>query len=153
MARFHFRLEPVLGHRERIESEKQRVFAEKLRDVVQAEADRDAAAGRRDAMRETLRRDHKSLDVDTLRATYAHLDYLDRLIVALEERLAACRAEADRAHAALIAAAKDRKVLETLKAQRRDAYDAQAALAEQRELDDANARAFGRTKLQQGITV
>jgi flagellar export protein FliJ len=152
MARFRFRLEPVLDHRERIESEKQRVFATKLRDLVEAEAERDRTIVQRDEQREILRRDHRSLDVETLRATYVHLAYLDRAILSHQERVDACRAEADRAHAALIGAAKDRKVLETLKVHRREAHDAQAALVEQRELDDANARAYGRAKLQQGMS-
>lgn len=150
MARFRFQLDPVLGHRERIESERQRECAAAQRAVAEAEAMRDGLAADRDAYRETLRRDHRSFDAELLRATYAHLAYLDRAIEDAEAQVAACRAEAQRRLAVLIAAAKDKKVLETLKIRRREAFDAESASAEQRTLDDMNARSFGRAQLQRG---
>lgn len=151
--RFRFRLDPVLGLRERVEAERQREFAEKQRAVVEAEAVRLAFVQQRDGYQQALVRDHKSFDSDLLRSTYAHLAYLDRAIEDQAERVAACVAEADRAHARMVAAMKDRKVLATLKDRRRESYDATAALVEQRELDDANARSYGHANLQQGMSV
>jgi flagellar export protein FliJ len=51
----------------------------------------------------------------------------------------------------LIEAARDRKVLETLKDRRREAYQLEAAQAEQRELDDQNARLFERANPFEGL--
>ncbi len=92
-----------------------------------------------------------ALDADTLRATYAHLGYLDRAILAAQQRVDACAAETARSQARLIVAARDRKVLETLKDRRREAHLLETALAEQRELDDQNARLFGRAHPSEGL--
>ncbi|MFN2462047.1 MAG: flagellar export protein FliJ, partial [Candidatus Velthaea sp.] len=109
-------------------------------------------ATRRDGQRATLQQGHKAFDADTLRATYAHLAYLDRAIEDQHVRVEACEAEFARAQAKLLAASKDRKVLETLKTRRREAHDSALAQADQRTLDDQNARLFGRTQLQRGQT-
>ena len=52
----------------------------------------------------------------------------------------------------LVEAARDRKVLETLKERRREAFQLDAALADQRELDDQNARLFDRPNPLEGLT-
>jgi flagellar FliJ protein len=150
--KFAFRLDPVLGHRERIEKERAGDHARALRDLVAAEQLRDELGGRRTAARDLLTREHAQLDVDTLRATYVHLDYLDRAIVAAQQRVDACAAETERARLRLVDAAKDRKVLETLKQRRREAFDLEAALADQRELDDLNARLYDRASPLEGIS-
>jgi len=150
MPRFVFRLKPVLEHRERIEKDRQRIFSEKQRALVEARAECARLAAERDDQRETLRRDHKTLDVDALRATYAHLAYLDRSIEEQDVRIQACVAEADAARTRLVAASRDREVLDTLKIRRREAFDAEASRVEQRALDDQNARQFGRAALERG---
>jgi flagellar export protein FliJ len=150
MPRFVFRLKPVLEHRERIEKDRLRVFSEKQRALFEAREERERIVAERDTQRATLRRDHKSLDADTLRATYAHLAYLDRSIEEQDVRIEACVAEENAARVRLVAASKDREVLETLKTRRREAFDAQAALVEQRGLDDQNARQFSRVSLERG---
>jgi flagellar FliJ protein len=147
MPRFHFRLDPVLEQRERVEEQRKRLFSEKERAFAAAIVERDRLHAEREGYRTALRRDHAAFDVDRLRATYAYLDALDRRIGEQVRRCEAARAEVDTARAALIAASRDRKVLETLKQQRRDAHAAQAAQAEQREFDDQNARQFGRSQL------
>ena len=98
-----------------------------------------------------LVREHAHFDAETLRSTYTHLDYLDRAIVASLQRVEACAAETERARARLVDAAKDRKVLETLKERRREAFQLDAALADQRELDDQNARLFDRAHPFEGL--
>ncbi len=144
MPKFAFRLDPVLGHRERVEQEKAGEHAQALSDQRAAERRRDDFISRRDAMRAQLSRDHAALDGETLRATYVHLDYLDRTIAAAQQRVEACVAEAERARLRLVDAAKDRKVLETLKQRRREAFELDASIADQRELDDLNARLYDR---------
>ena len=144
MKGFRFRLDPVLAHRERVERERAGEHARRLADQLAAEADRDDLIARRDRARRSLLEDHGSLDGDRLRFTYAHLEYLDRAIISAQQRVDACAVETGHAHAALVAAAKDRKVLETLKERRKEAFQYETALAEQRELDDLNARLFDR---------
>lgn len=148
---FRFRLEPVLGHRERIERERSGEHGRALADQLAAEAARDGLIARRDASRATLVAEHNRLDAMTLRATYAHLDYLDRAILSAQQRVDACADETERARLRLVDAARDRKVLETLKERRRDAYLLDAAHAEQRELDDHNARHHERAQPREGL--
>ncbi len=143
-SRFRFRLQPVLEHRERILDERQRVFAQKQRDVAEAEATAAALEAEREKQRAALTRDHTRIDVDALRATYAHLAYLDRSIADHAVRRAACSAELARAQHELVAANTDRKVLETLKARRFEAHRADEAQLEQRDVDDQNARRYVR---------
>lgn len=152
MTKFRFRLDPVLGHRERAEREAAGVHAKMLADQLAAERMRDDLVDRRDGMRGELIERHMRFDADHLRATYAHLDYLDRAIRAADERVAACVAETARAHTKLVEAARERKVLETLKERRREAFDLEVAQAEQRELDDLNARSFERAHPFEGLT-
>jgi flagellar export protein FliJ len=145
MSAFRFRLQPVLDYRERTERARAGDHARALAAQLDAEAARDDLVGRRDAARRRLTEEHQRLDADALRFTYAHLDYLDRAIVAAQQRVDACVAETAQAQARLIAAARDRRVLETLKDRRREAFLLDATLLEQRELDDQNARLYERT--------
>lgn len=150
--KFRFRLDPVLGHRERLERERAGVHGRALADQLAAKLMRDEMIERRDAMREQLVREHAEMDVQRLRSMYAHLDYLDRTIVAVQQRVDACADETERARIALVGAAKDRKMLEALKDRRREAFALEAAHAEQRELDDQNARLFDRAHPFDGIS-
>jgi len=143
--RFKFSLEPVLDHRERIEDTRKREFGAAQRAAMQAEAHRQQLVDRRDAIRGRLQNGHNELDAVELRASYTHLDYLDRAIAAAGGRVAAAQANEDRARGMLIIATKDKKVLETLKTRRRETYDTELAQAAQRDLDDSNARAFARS--------
>jgi flagellar export protein FliJ len=148
MSRFRFRLQPVLDVRGRIQDECQRDLALKQRDLADAEARQSALRADRDVRRTELTRNHRGLAVDELRATYAHLAYLDRSIDDGVVRIAACSDEVTRAQAKLVAANTDRKVLETLRTRRREAFVADAAVVEQREVDDQNARRYGRAQSQ-----
>lgn len=150
MSRFRFRLQPVLDVRERVVDERQRDLALKKRELIEAEAALAALEAERDAERAALMRDHRSFGVDELRAAYAHLAYLDRAIEDQAVRVRACCDEVDRAQATLVAANTDRKVLETLRTRRHDAFNADVAQAEQREVDDQNARRYGRAQTERG---
>lgn len=150
--KFHFRLDPVLGHRERIERERAGIHARAFADQLEAERARDELIDRRDATRAQVVREHAEMDVQRLRAMYVHLDYLDRSIVAAQQRVDACADETERARIALVDAAKDRKVLETLKDRRREAFVREAGLADAREVDDQNARLFDRAQSYEGIS-
>ncbi len=145
MARFRFTLQPVLEHRGRLEDEQQVVLAVALTHVRDAERYRDALIARRDAMRTELHLRHNQMDVVELRATYAHCEYLDREIVNQHAVVDRVRQAADLERAKLVEVTKDKKVLETLKTRRSEAFEAEAAAIEQNQLDDINARIFDRT--------
>jgi flagellar FliJ protein len=148
--RFRFGLEPVLDMRTRNAQERQRVYAEAQRAHAKAEARLRALQDEYETLRMDLVEHHGGLDVETMRSTYAHLEFLVRAQHEQRERIAACADECIVAQEALLHASKEKKVIETLKIRRRATYDAEMALIEQRELDDANARAFGRVTLQRG---
>jgi flagellar FliJ protein len=149
--KFSFRLDPVLGHRERIERERAADHARALADQLSAQRMHDEIVEKRDMLRLRLVREHAQFDAETLRATYLHLDYLDRALVVSQQRVDACAAQTERARLKLVDAAKDRKVLETLKERRREAFQLDEALADQRDLDDQNARLFERAHPFEGL--
>jgi flagellar FliJ protein len=145
MARFVFRLDPVLNHRKRLEDEQQRVFALALKQFVEAETLRDDYVARRTAMRALIQDDHARMGVEELRAAYAHCAYLDREIDAqllvIEERRVHVNAE----RLVLLEKTRDKKVLETLRERRRETFEREATLVEQRESDELNARYYERS--------
>jgi len=144
MRRFAFTLQPVLEHRKKIEDEKQQVVAERKRAVDAAEAE---LARLNDEFRETskqLREQHRALDAEALRLHYGHVQFLDRVITAQIRVVADRRVALDRARSDLLSASKDRKVVEKLKERRREAFVAEQLRIEQNELDDGNARRYGR---------
>jgi flagellar FliJ protein len=144
MPRFRFRLQMVLEHRARIERDKQGILAAKQRDLQVAQ---DRLAGlNEDYVRtgEELRLKHAELDTNELYNYYSYLDYVLRGIRSSEERVAACEAEVEYAQRILAEARKQKKILELLKERRRETFDADMLAMEQRDLDDLNARRYGR---------
>lgn len=141
---FTFRLQPVLGHRKRLEDEQQLVFAAALAALRAAEAQRDDYLARRAAMRERLRTHHTEMDVVELRAAYAHCEFLDRSITAQEVVIGQARVKVDRERLTLVGKTQDKKILEVLKERRRETYEAEAAATEQQENDEINARRYDR---------
>jgi flagellar FliJ protein len=150
--KFTFRLAPVLAQRERVEQERGAEHGRALSLQLAAQRMYDDIVERRDDLRVRLMREHAHFDAETLRSSYTHLDYLDRAILAAAQRVDACMAETELARVRLVEAARDRKVLETLKERRREAFQLDAALADQRELDDQNARLFDRAHPFEGLT-
>jgi len=144
MARFVFRLDPVLGYRQRLEDEQQQVLAAAMMVVRAAEGLRDDYIARRTAMRTHILTHHRKMEVADLRASYAHCDYLDRAIVAQQRVVDEARADADRERVKLILKTKDKKIIATLRERREEIFLAEAAANEQMESDDINARRFDR---------
>ena len=145
MARFTFRLDPVLAHRQRLEDEQQVVLAAALHRVYDAEWLRNDFIARRDVMRARIVDGHAVMNADELRATYAHCDYLDRAIATQERVIAEARRVAASERTVLLEKTRDKKVLETLKTRRRESFDLDAAIVEQRENDEVNGRRFDRS--------
>jgi flagellar protein FliJ len=142
--KFTFALQPVLDHRKRIEDEKQLVVAQRKRALDEAERE---LARLNDEFRRhaaMLRDKHKELEVRELQSIYAHLQFLDRCTVAQIRIVAERRVALDRARTELLEASKEKKVVEKLKERRREAFVFEEQRVEQKELDDSNARRFGR---------
>ena len=97
MKKFAFALQPVLDHRKRIEDEKQLVVAQRKRalDEAERELERLNEEFRRHAA--MLRDNHKKLETRELQCIYAHLQFLDRCIVAQIRIVAERRVALDRA--------------------------------------------------------
>ena len=147
MKRFAFALQPVLDHRKRIEDEKQLVVAVRKRAVDDAERE---PARLNEEFREhstMLREGHKKLETRELQCIYAHLQFLDRCIVAQIRIVAERRVALDRARTELLAASKEKKVVEKLKERRKDAHALEEQRFEQKELDDGNARRYRRAQI------
>jgi flagellar FliJ protein len=144
--KFRFALQPVLDLRERLEQEKQQALAVRQRahDEAKNELQRLDEEFRSSALE--LRAQHRAFDAEALRMHYAHLQFLDRAIDAQQKLLAERRAAVDRARTELLAASKDRKVVDRLRVRRHEAHVAEEMRIEEREIDDNNARRYGRAQ-------
>ena len=148
--RFRFSLQPLLEQRERVENQRQQALAQRqlALDAARREVDRLDGEFRASAL--SLRTSHAALDGDELRLHYAHLQFLDRAIVVQIRVVAERQVALDRAREELLAASKDRKVVDKLKQRRRQNFVDEEMRVEQRELDDGNARQYGRSLRQGG---
>lgn len=147
MKRFTFPLQPVLDHRKRIEDEKQLVVAARARSLDEAEREL-ARLNEEFRKHSTMLRDgHKKLETRELQCIYAHLQFLDRCIVAQIRIVAERRVALDRARTELLEASKEKKIVEKLKERRREGYVLEEQRMEQKELDDGNARRHGRAQV------
>jgi len=151
VARFVFRLAPVLRHRERIEEEKKQLLATAQRALAQAEEQRQQLRDRREALAMELIVEHRKLDAEGLRLAYGHLDFLAREITAADWHVANCVRAVDQAREVLVRATKDRKILDRLRERQKEAFDREQLRLEQRDLDDANSRRYDRIS-HQGVT-
>ena len=144
MKKFVFTLQPVLDQRQRVEDEKRQIVAQRQRSLDEAERELKRLNEDFRQSSDRLRNAHRELKAEDLRLHYAHLSFLDRTIVAQIQIVAERRVALDRARADLLAASKERKVVEKLKSRRHEAYVAEAARIEQNALDDSNARRHAR---------
>jgi flagellar protein FliJ len=148
--KFSFTLQPVLDHRKRIEDQKQQTLATRQRAWEEARRELDRLNDEFRANSRELRERHRELEVEELRLRYAHLQFLDRSIDAQIKVVAERQVALDRARKDLIAASKNRKVVDKLKERKRDAHTAEELRLEQIELDDGNARMEGRLQRNAG---
>jgi flagellar FliJ protein len=124
-ARFHFGLQPLLDRRKRIEETKQQAYAARRREL-------DKHADQMERLNAAL------ASAATGSGPAAPLAYLDGAIRAQRRRIAELEAPLEDARQELIAASRDRRVIEKLLERRRRAFEALRARREERELDDAN---------------
>ncbi len=147
MKKFAFALQPVLDHRKRIEDEKQLVVAQRKRALDEAERELERLNDEFRRHAAMLRDSHEKLETRELQCIYAHLQFLDRCIVAQIRIVADRRVALDRAREELLEASREKKVVEKLKERRREAFALEGQRIEQKELDDSNARRFGRAQI------
>jgi flagellar protein FliJ len=145
--KFSFALQPILDHRKRIEDEKQLIVAQRKRALDEAEHELSRLNDEFRRHAKLLRDNHKKFDTRELQSIYAHLQFLDRCIVAQIRIVAERRLALDRARTELLAASKEKKVVEKLKERRREAFVLEGQRLEQKELDDGNARRYGRVQV------
>jgi flagellar export protein FliJ len=143
MPTFAFRLDPVLAERRRLEDLQRFAFAAAISTLRAAEAGLDDRLARRAEMRERLTAIRAGADPIEWRAACTHCDYLDRSIAAQQRDVAEAQVRAERERALLAIKTRDTNVLETLKERRLAAFDAEASAAEQREIEERNARRCG----------
>ena len=144
MKKFKFSLNPVLEHRERIEEEKQLLLSARQQELKAAEAELARLNGEFKRYSTVLRDEHARLATEELRWHYAHLEYLDRCMVMQHANILQRKIAVERARQELVEARKERKVIEKLKDKRFEEHKAMEAAAEQKELDDSNARRHAR---------
>lgn len=144
MKKFVFRLQPVLEHRKRIENEKQLVLAQRKRALDEAEAELARLKDEFASLAQRLRSQHAALTAGELQSIYAHLQFVDRCSVSQTKIVAERKGAFERARAELLAASKEKKVVEKLKERRKVSHEVEEQRIEQNELDDGNARRYGR---------
>jgi flagellar FliJ protein len=144
MKKFKFTLQPVLEQRKRLEEEQQLVVAKRKRELDEAEAELKRLNEEFRAGSDRLQTGHAALTTSELQSIYAHLQFVDRCMVAQIKIIAERRVALDRARADLLAASKNKKVVEKLKQRRKESHENEEQRIEQNELDDGNARRFGR---------
>lgn len=125
--RFEFRLQPLLDFRARIEEEKRFVYADQL-------SERDETLQHADRLHQMLRAAVMS------GRSIVELTLLDAAIGARRRYAAAMHEALQRARDDLIAASRDREVLEKLRERRRREHDAQESRREEIDLDEWNAK-------------
>lgn len=146
MRKFVFALEAVLGVRERAEEKRQQAMMTRQHELDAARSLLRWLDTEYRAHADVLRGRHRSLDASDLRLHYAHVEYLDRQITAQLRVVAERTAAFERARAELLAASKERKVVEKLKERRREAHAVEEMRLEQKDVDDGNARRYDRVR-------
>jgi flagellar protein FliJ len=138
--KFNFRFQPLLDHRKRIEERKQRDFAACRRAVDECVREIERLGDLRRRSLEQLVRSAGTHSTAELRLRDAYLRRLERAINDEQLRQGELGVAQELARDELIAASRERGVVEKLKERRRRAFEADAARYEELELDEANAR-------------
>lgn len=120
MSRFHFNLQGVLRQRKLVEEQRQRAFAEVQARYASLEADLNAMDDQVRAATDDLRQNHLigRVDVNYLAAHRRFTLAMGRKALDHAGRMAEVKKAVDAARAALVEAAKGRKILEKLREKR-----------------------------------
>lgn len=135
---FTFNLQPLLELRERIEDEKKRDFVQGMADHGRALATLQAARDELAASVAKLRSRLMRADPRAMEDAFAEITYLRAIVTESQAAVVLAEERLARLREALMAATKDKNVLEKLKERRREAYLEARRLREEEEMDDAN---------------
>lgn len=143
MKRFRFRLEALLKQREQIEKDRQKELADAMRQVQEQKSRLEAITGK---SRETLdrKREHQAgaIRISDLQVYSRYLHRLKRDSLGAEELLRALRKTEARRREALLEAAKNRKIYETLKDHQREDFYREAEQAAAKDNDEVGLNIF-----------
>ncbi|MFY9719091.1 MAG: hypothetical protein WAK16_05540 [Candidatus Cybelea sp.] len=139
-SRFVFGLQPLLDERKRVEQTKQRAFALAARARENCLRDLDRLARALRAGSQALHECAMRGSTAGARVYDAHLRYLERAVASHEQRNAESVVALDRAAQELRNANRERRVVEKLKARRRQEFERAEAWREELELQETNAR-------------
>jgi flagellar protein FliJ len=138
--RFQFRLQPLLERRRRTEAEKQRDFAGRLRALERSMREIERLADARRCCAAALVARSGSAIATDLRLHEGYLAMLEAAIVRERRTRTELEAALNQARDELIAASRERRVIEKLKERRRHAFDAEETRREELAIDESNAR-------------
>lgn len=142
MKRFEFRLERVLGYRQKLEEQRHQLFGRALQMVQTQQAGLLALYQLVSQAKEEMRGQSRStVDVQALRQQRVYLGTVTRQVAVALKRLRTLEHELDRCRRMLIEARKDRRALELLREKRRADHEVEAGREAQKELDEVAARA------------
>jgi flagellar FliJ protein len=138
MARFIFQLAGVLRHRKHLEREKQRVVAERQAVVTQLtrelrEMDQQLQGATNDLKQNRLT---GQLDLSFIAAHRRYAISMQRRAIDQARRIAAAQQLVEQARAELVAAARDRKVIEKLRERRHEQWRAEQQRKEEMLMDE-----------------
>ncbi|MEP0766249.1 MAG: flagellar export protein FliJ [Fimbriimonadia bacterium] len=132
MRKFRFRLESVLRYRRRIEEMKESAFARAHRNRLIAEAQ----AADLERTRQTVATMELGVDLETRRRREIYLIRLDDLIAAQHQLVEILMRDEDAARKEWLAARREVKALEELRARALRRHEAEVLREEQRDLDE-----------------
>jgi flagellar protein FliJ len=137
MRKFVFNLEPLYGHRQRLEELKQKEFAE-VNLSLQAEEKKlfELIATYKSAASDLDKRKEQGATVLEIETHHAYLEGMKHRIKTHELAVSNMRALLEKKRAALIDASRDRKVIEIMKEKSLSAHQKRADKLEQKEADD-----------------
>src|SRR5437763_11947465 len=142
MAQFHFSLQSVLNHRTQIEQDKQRALAGlqsqmQKQKVALADLNNSVQSDMNDLRQNRLT---GKLEVSYLTGHRRYMLVLQRRATEMVQRMTLLQRQIDAAHAELVEAAKQRKILEKLRDRQKSRWIADHTRRELAELDDMTMR-------------
>ena len=137
MRKFVFNLEPLYGHRQRLEELKQKEFAE-VNQSLQAEEKKliELIATYKSSASDLDKRKEQGATVLEIETHHAYLEGLKRRIRTQELAVSNIRVLLEKKRADLIDASRDRKVIEIMKEKSLNAHQQRAEKLELKESDD-----------------
>lgn len=140
MKKFTFRLDGVLEYFRQQEAVQSGVIAMTERELMLNEARKKHRMSERDDNHVSIRRDHRDMTGEELDRSYAHAEFLERAIAALEIEIHNVTERLEHERATLIAMSKRRRMVEELRSRRLDTFEHESQLLERNLLDEVNAR-------------